>query len=83
MIILFLIFLLQFSLACVCLAMNEEQVGRVVTDSWRVSSDDMKAMVQSKLDCCGLEQKDDESYPSCAKVCIIDNKNIKFCIQAS
>lgn len=69
MIILFLVFILQFTLACVCLTMNEDQVYGLVEESWINSGMDTKAMVQHQLDCCGLKRDPADEYPSCSQVC--------------
>lgn len=55
MIILFLLFLLQFALACACLAVNQEQQRNIVIRGWNMSSDSLINQVQTKLNCCGFE----------------------------
>lgn len=68
MLILFLIFIVQFALACVCLAMNEEQVRSLVEGSWNSASSSTRAMVQERLNCCGFIEQG-QGHPSCSKVC--------------
>ena len=76
MIILFLIFLLQFALACVCLAMNDTQINNLIQGSWIKASSETKAMVQSKLQCCGFQSESTSEgldHPSCGEVSFLKN----------
>lgn len=80
MIILFLLFLLQFSLACACLAINEEQQEQFAENGWRIASNETKETVQYKFDCCGFKEwnvpgEDPSGHPPCGGVSR-DNKCI-------
>lgn len=55
MIILFLLFLLQFSLGCACLAVNGDQEISLVKSGWGASDNQLRSHIQYKLDCCGFE----------------------------
>lgn len=55
MIVLFLVFLLQFSLACACLAVNSEQEMRIASSAWSMADNSLKSNVQYKFDCCGFQ----------------------------
>ncbi|XP_021367248.1 tetraspanin-31-like isoform X1 [Mizuhopecten yessoensis] len=73
MIILFLLFLLQFSLACACLAINEDQQEQFAENGWRLASNQTKETVQYKFDCCGFKdwsiQGDNPSgHPPCGGI---------------
>ncbi|XP_041371904.1 tetraspanin-13-like isoform X1 [Gigantopelta aegis] len=72
MIILFLLFLLQFSLACACLAFNSEQQQDLVERGWNLSSDATKNDVQNQFQCCGFRDQDllngSLGHPPCVKV---------------
>ncbi|GFN76004.1 cyclin-dependent kinase 4 [Plakobranchus ocellatus] len=70
MIILFVLFLLQFSLACACLAVNGEQKDQLAEHGWAASSNYTRADVQSQFDCCGfrdvnLPPKERLGHPNC------------------
>ncbi|XP_068222440.1 tetraspanin-13 isoform X2 [Palaemon carinicauda] len=78
MIVLFIIFIIQFSVACACLAMNTNQQRILADEGWNViSTDDMKADAQSLFGCCGYKNQT-ESHPSCMKV-MDKNSNQSCC----
>ncbi|XP_060079062.1 tetraspanin-13-like isoform X1 [Ylistrum balloti] len=73
MIILFLLFLLQFSLACACLAINEKQQEQFAENGWRLASNQTKDSVQFKFDCCGFADwnkpgDDPSGHPPCGGI---------------
>ena len=75
MIILFLLFLIQFSLACACLAMNDDQKDALATRGWKYASNKTRYDVQSIFNCCGLTRPDlpvthTMGHPPCAGVSI-------------
>lgn len=80
MIILFLLFLLQFALACACLAVNPDQKDQLAKEGWRFASNGTRSDVQRTFNCCGFEDQnlpDNESlgHPICraeAQCCNID-----------
>ena len=55
MIILFLLFLLQFALACACLAVNAEQKDALAEQGWRMASNETRSDVQRQFNCCGFK----------------------------
>nr|CAD7439704.1 unnamed protein product [Timema bartmani] len=55
MLILFLLFLVQFSVACACLAVNMEQQHELAEQGWKRVTLDMKGEVQKVFNCCGFE----------------------------
>lgn len=70
MIVLFLLFLLQFSLACACLAVNSEQEMKLARTGWSVADNKLKQNVQYGFDCCGfqdvtLNSSEALGHPSC------------------
>ncbi|CAG5129593.1 unnamed protein product [Candidula unifasciata] len=70
MIILFLVFLLQFSLACACLAVNVGQKETLAEHGWKMSSNNTRSEVQHQFECCGfrhqeLTQNDTLGHPPC------------------
>ncbi|XP_064595238.1 tetraspanin-31-like isoform X1 [Liolophura sinensis] len=82
MIILFLLFLLQFALACACLAVNEDQQRNIVERGWNMSPNSMIAQVQTKLDCCGFQEipKPGLSFVPCSESeCCQGNMNTYCC----
>ncbi|XP_066960448.1 tetraspanin-13 isoform X2 [Macrobrachium rosenbergii] len=67
MIVLFIIFIIQFSVACACLAINTNQQKTLADDGWNFSTDDMKSDAQSLFGCCGYKNQSAE-HPSCMQV---------------
>lgn len=70
MIILFLVFLVQFSLACACLAVNEEQREQLAKSGWDFSSNETRIIVQATSQCCGFKDQDWGQHPSCKSVSV-------------
>uniref|UniRef100_T1IJM5 Tetraspanin n=1 Tax=Strigamia maritima TaxID=126957 RepID=T1IJM5_STRMM len=75
MVILFLLFILQFGIACACLAVTEDQQDKLIRTGWAKSSDKTKADAQRVFGCCGLDSgsqleyansTDGNGHPSCA-----------------
>lgn len=54
MVILFLLFIVQFSVACACLAVGDEQIRTLMEQGWRLSKNDTRQSVQDYWDCCGF-----------------------------
>ncbi|KAL0271784.1 UNVERIFIED_CONTAM: hypothetical protein PYX00_008777 [Menopon gallinae] len=61
MIILFLLFLIQFSIACACLAVNSSQQEQWARQGWASLSDNLKIQVQHSFYCCGFDNHSDTS----------------------
>ncbi|CDW59780.1 RAM and Tetraspannin domain containing protein [Trichuris trichiura] len=55
MLLLFLIFIIQFFIAVACLAVNEEQVRNAVRMGWMNSSNDTLCYAQKKFECCRFD----------------------------
>ncbi|XP_018344278.1 PREDICTED: tetraspanin-13 isoform X1 [Trachymyrmex septentrionalis] len=68
MLILFLLFLIQFSIACACLAVNTKQQEQLAEQGWRRVGPDLRAKVQTTFNCCGFNSTTDESGGSCDEV---------------
>ncbi|KYM97200.1 Tetraspanin-31 [Cyphomyrmex costatus] len=71
MLILFLLFLIQFSIACACLAVNTKQQEQLAEQGWRRVGPDLRAKVQTTFNCCGFNSTTDESGGPCEvnKIC--------------
>ena len=78
MIILFLLFLVQFALACACLALSSEQQHKVLKVGWSQASDQLKQEMQEHFSCCGFDNEtvadnlneNGMNHPPCDKVAI-------------
>ncbi len=82
MIILFLVFLVQFAVACACLAMNVTQQEEIAQKGWLYADDSLKEQTQLYFHCCGFSDTDrilgessngtsgGMSHPPCTAVCI-------------
>ncbi|CAH0714401.1 unnamed protein product, partial [Brenthis ino] len=73
MVILFLLFLVQFSVACACLAVNSEQQEMLAQQGWNKVDMDVKQQVQERFQCCGFQGRIMPNnatidYPSCNAV---------------
>ncbi|XP_015926570.2 tetraspanin-13 isoform X2 [Parasteatoda tepidariorum] len=55
MVILFFLFVAQFSIACACLAFNEDQQHKIASEGWRQASMGLRNETQLYFDCCGFE----------------------------
>ncbi|XP_014474300.1 PREDICTED: tetraspanin-31-A isoform X2 [Dinoponera quadriceps] len=70
MLILFLLFLIQFSIACACLAVNTKQQEQLAEQGWIHVDKDLKAKVQTTFGCCGFNGTSDDPDLFCdEKVC--------------
>jgi len=67
MVILFLIFFIQFAIACACLALSDDQKKKIIRTGWNGVHDDIKERCQVGLNCCGLEFNDNDhkDHPKC------------------
>ncbi|XP_022122809.1 tetraspanin-13 isoform X1 [Pieris rapae] len=73
MVILFLLFLVQFSIACACLGVNSDQQEMLAQQGWNSVDLDMKEQVQERFQCCSFKSRviapnATLDYPSCAVV---------------
>ncbi|XP_013382393.1 tetraspanin-31 isoform X3 [Lingula anatina] len=75
MLILFLLFLVQFAISCACLAVNESQQQQIAQAAWKIAEDDLKMKIQELFECCGfdtssqaLPANDSMSHPDCLKI---------------
>ena len=74
MIILFLLFLVQFAVACACLALTPSQQATMVSEGWKKAAFPFKGHVQVMFECCSLNDtdvapsNDTFGYPSCSQV---------------
>lgn len=53
MVILFVLFIIQFSVACACLAVSEGTQRQLAEQGWRNVGNETKDTVQHQLSCCG------------------------------
>ncbi|XP_023718324.1 tetraspanin-13 isoform X1 [Cryptotermes secundus] len=88
MLILFLLFLVQFSVACACLAFNAEQQHQLAEQGWNNVASDTRQKVQKTFDCCGFgEEHRNESIltstsipqDKCEAACCSDGKGGCLC----
>lgn len=63
MIILFVLFLIQFSVASSCLAVNQDQQRDLAAKGWTYGPQDMKKQVQDTFKCCGFNSTKDSDIP--------------------
>lgn len=68
MIILFCLFIVQFAIACSCLAVNKTQQRIFAEEGWNTISDETKAEVQTTFTCCGFNSTISNDHPTCDAV---------------
>ncbi|CAG9772955.1 unnamed protein product [Ceutorhynchus assimilis] len=70
MLILFLLFLIQFSVACACLGVNESQQEQLAEQGWNRVDNSTKSNVQNTFTCCGFDTDVDLNvfHPTCEHV---------------
>ncbi|XP_011497001.1 PREDICTED: tetraspanin-31-A isoform X2 [Ceratosolen solmsi marchali] len=56
MLILFLLFLIQFSIACACLAVNAKQQEQLADQGWQQVDNQLKEKVEYTFHCCGFNK---------------------------
>ncbi|XP_050293265.1 tetraspanin-31-B [Anthonomus grandis grandis] len=81
MLILFLLFLIQFSVACACLGVNESQQEQLAEQGWNRVNNATRADVQNTFTCCGFDSDVDKMVlpPSCEDVvmrCCTDSAHL-------
>jgi len=54
MVVLFLIFLIQFSVSCAALAINKDDENRIIEGAWKQSPPSLLVQAEQSFDCCGL-----------------------------
>ncbi|XP_059046454.1 tetraspanin-13 isoform X2 [Achroia grisella] len=87
MVILFLLFLVQFSVACACLAVNSDQQETIAQQGWKKVNKDVKEQVQERFQCCGFQSSiqpvnSTDDNPSCElvhKICCNNMHNVPNC----
>ncbi|CAH0750351.1 unnamed protein product [Diatraea saccharalis] len=70
MVILFLLFLVQFSVACACLAVNSEQQELLAQQGWNRVNMDVKGQIEKRFLCCGFQERNfpingTADFPTC------------------
>ena len=81
MIIMFLLFLAQFAVACACLALNDSQQHSLYSSGWQGATYKLRDRAQRWFLCCGYNQTTQDDlmsvsltvsggfgHPSCADV---------------
>lgn len=66
MMVLSIVFVLQFSVSCACLALNKDQQNLLLEAGWNKSTGTQKDLERT-LNCCGFSQVDNSSCPA---VCV-------------
>ncbi|KAK2514460.1 hypothetical protein Q9966_015702 [Columba livia] len=57
MIILGLVFLVQFGVSCSCLAIDRSRQEQLFSSAWHILSNETRAELERRLDCCGLRNR--------------------------
>ena len=75
---LFLLFIVQFTVACACLAIGPNQQKSLFRSGWSEAGEGLRTKMQDKFDCCGataddqLERVNDTglSHPACTNTSV-------------
>ncbi len=78
MIILFFLFLIQFSIACACLAVNSNQQEQLARQGWASSSVEFKKQIQETFQCCGFDNHTDSKVLDSSSMCKSEVRTINF-----
>jgi len=79
MIIMFLLFLVQFAVACACLALSDSQQHSLYTSGWEAATYPLRQQAQNLFGCCGYNDTTQNdimlpsdqggfSHPTCSHV---------------
>ena len=96
MIIIFLLFLVQFAVACACLALSESHQRSLYSSGWQVASRELRKEAQDLFGCCGFDETTQNStmspsdqggsgfgHPSCSQViCVLNVLYIQYVVIA-
>lgn len=80
MIILFMLFLIQFSIACSCLAVNSQQQAQFAEEGWNQVPTSIRKEVQDTFICCGFNSTTSDPSLSCDNVKVIKSNYFKLYI---
>ena len=87
MIILGVIFILQFSISIACLGVTVEKEKTLVRNAWNILGDDAEIhTVEQTFECCGINDDDFRRDPSkwtCNEKCTTDDQSIQFCMNVT
>jgi len=71
MVVLFCIFIIQFSVSCAAIAVNEDDEKQILTKGWNSAPNTTKADAERIFDCCGLNSVEEgiecQKYTECGK----------------
>lgn len=70
MVVLFLLFIIQFSIACACLAVDQDTQINLAEEGWKHSNNQTKMEVQNVFQCCGFKNATADGLP-CPTSCSI------------
>lgn len=74
MVILFVLFIIQFSIACACLAVSEATQKQLAEQGWKSVGNTTKEAVQQQFECCGYNTRglqnatDPLGHPDCSSI---------------
>jgi len=72
MVVLFILFIIQFSIACACLAVDDNTQSTLAKTGWTNANNETRKEVQILFDCCGFDSINSTAIPcpdSCGENC--------------
>lgn len=81
MLILFLVFLVQFGVSCSCLALTQDQQGKLLNGSWSYMGLETRQNLELHLNCCGFLNTtgSEEEFKNDLDICKAKCKETGFC----
>ncbi|XP_027199488.2 tetraspanin 97E [Dermatophagoides pteronyssinus] len=79
MVILFILFVAQFSIACACLAFNTTEQRELADKEWYSSTIENHQQLQRIFDCCGFQSDDPKNSEYCPKVNCCQTNDCQQC----
>jgi len=80
MVVLFLIFVIQFSVSCAAVGFNEEDEKILVQKGWASADNQTKLDAEKFFDCCGLTNVTEEGYKCEELKCYnVNKKSLESC----
>lgn len=67
MVVLFILFIIQFSIACACLAVDDETRKQLAHTGWDSSSNQTRLEVEKAFGCCGFSNTTESPNSDCLK----------------
>jgi len=69
MLILFIVFIIQFSVACACLTVSTETQRGLAAHGWDSINNESRVHIQNSMSCCKFDNDPIHDHPTCPEEC--------------